>query len=141
MPFGQKTKSIKQKQYCNKFKKDFTNGPHQKSLKKKKKKPLKALHPISMQCGSPRGCQTCRGSGKTLYGGLSGTLPLPSFQIFGNHCGAKGLRALQQEVTVSVGLELPALGPRSWRIKSEHVTLCGSCRAAPITDRETEFWQ
>ena len=37
MPFGQKTKSIKQKQYCNKFKKDFTNGPHQKSLKKKKK--------------------------------------------------------------------------------------------------------
>ena len=28
----------KQKQYCNKFNLDFKNGPHQKSLKKKKKK-------------------------------------------------------------------------------------------------------
>ena len=26
---------IKQKQYCNKFNKDFKNGPHQKNLKKK----------------------------------------------------------------------------------------------------------
>ena len=34
MPRSQKTK--KQKQYCNKFNKDFKNGPHQKkkSLKK-----------------------------------------------------------------------------------------------------------
>ena len=29
--------NIKQKQYCNKFNKDFKNGPHQKVLKKKKK--------------------------------------------------------------------------------------------------------
>ena len=28
--------NIKQKKYCNKFNKDFKNGPHQKSLKKKK---------------------------------------------------------------------------------------------------------
>ena len=38
MPHGQKTQNIKQKQYCNKFNKDFKNGPQQKkSLKKKKK--------------------------------------------------------------------------------------------------------
>ena len=30
-------KNIKQKQYCNKFSKDFKNGPHQKISKKKKK--------------------------------------------------------------------------------------------------------
>ena len=30
--------NIKQKQYCNKFNKDFKNGPHQKILKKKKRK-------------------------------------------------------------------------------------------------------
>ena len=30
---GPKNQNIKQKQYCNKFKKDFKNGPH---LKKKK---------------------------------------------------------------------------------------------------------
>ena len=35
MPHGQKNQNIKQKQYCNKFKKDFKNGPHQKNLKKK----------------------------------------------------------------------------------------------------------
>ena len=29
--------NIKQKQYCNKFNKDFKNGPHQKVLKKKRK--------------------------------------------------------------------------------------------------------
>ena len=29
---------VKQKQYCNKFNKDFKNGSHQKNLKKKKKK-------------------------------------------------------------------------------------------------------
>ena len=34
---GPKHQSIKQKQYCNKFSKDFKNGPHQKILKKKKK--------------------------------------------------------------------------------------------------------
>ena len=32
-----KDQNIKQKQYCNKFNKDFTKGPHQKNLKKKKK--------------------------------------------------------------------------------------------------------
>ena len=34
---GPKNQNIKQKQYCNKFNKDFKNGLHQKkSLKKKK---------------------------------------------------------------------------------------------------------
>ena len=33
---GPKNQNIKQKQYCNKFNKDFKNGPHQKVLKKKK---------------------------------------------------------------------------------------------------------
>ena len=34
-----KNKNIKQKQYCNKFNKDFKNGPHQKKkiFKKKQK--------------------------------------------------------------------------------------------------------
>ena len=35
-----KTQNLKQKQYCNKFKKDFKNGPYQKkkpNLKKKKR--------------------------------------------------------------------------------------------------------
>ena len=31
-----KNQNMKQKQYCNKLKKDCKNGPHQKSLKKKK---------------------------------------------------------------------------------------------------------
>ena len=31
-----KNQNIKQKQYCNKFNKDFKNGPDQKILKKKK---------------------------------------------------------------------------------------------------------
>ena len=34
---GPKNKNIKQKQYCNKFNKDFKNGPHQKKKKKFKK--------------------------------------------------------------------------------------------------------
>ena len=29
-----KNQNIKQKQYCNKFNKDFKNGPHQKKKKK-----------------------------------------------------------------------------------------------------------
>ena len=32
-----KNQNIKQKQYCNKFKKDFKNGPHQKKKIFKKK--------------------------------------------------------------------------------------------------------
>ena len=32
-----KNQNIKQKQYCNKFNKDFKNGPHQKEKKKRKK--------------------------------------------------------------------------------------------------------
>ena len=38
---GPKNQDIKQKQYCNKFNKDFKNGPHQKKkiLKKKKRGP------------------------------------------------------------------------------------------------------
>ena len=31
-----KIQNIKQKQYCNKFSKDFSNGPHQKKKKKPK---------------------------------------------------------------------------------------------------------
>ena len=31
MPCGQKIQNIKQKQYCNKFSKDFKNGPHKKN--------------------------------------------------------------------------------------------------------------
>ena len=31
-----KNQNIKQKQYCNKFDKDFKNGPHQKILKQNK---------------------------------------------------------------------------------------------------------
>ena len=36
MSLGQKNQNIRQKQYCNKFNKDFKNGPHQnkKILKK-----------------------------------------------------------------------------------------------------------
>ena len=33
-----KTQNIKQKQYCNKFNKDFKTGPHQKRNLKKEKK-------------------------------------------------------------------------------------------------------
>ena len=29
---GPKNENIKQKQYCNRFNKDFKNGPHQKNL-------------------------------------------------------------------------------------------------------------
>ena len=36
-----KSQNIKEKQYCNKFNKDFTNAPHQKNLKKKKSKVVK----------------------------------------------------------------------------------------------------
>ena len=41
MPSDQKnkTQNIKQKQCCNKFNKDFINGPHQKKKKKKEIKP------------------------------------------------------------------------------------------------------
>ena len=38
-----KPKNIKQKQYCNKFNKDFKNGPHQKKKSLKKKKTLSSL--------------------------------------------------------------------------------------------------
>ena len=32
----QKTKTPKQKQYCNKFSEDFKNGPHKKKKKKRR---------------------------------------------------------------------------------------------------------
>ena len=38
MPHSQKYQSIEQKQYCNKFNKDFKNGPHQKKKNLKKKR-------------------------------------------------------------------------------------------------------
>ena len=34
MPQGQQTEHKQQKQYCNKFNKDFKNGPHQKKFYK-----------------------------------------------------------------------------------------------------------
>ena len=34
---GASTQNIKQKQYCNKFNKNFKNGPHQQNLKKKER--------------------------------------------------------------------------------------------------------
>ena len=37
MPRGQKYQNIKQKQCCNKFNKDFKDGPHQKISKIKKR--------------------------------------------------------------------------------------------------------
>ena len=37
---GPKNQNIKQKQYCNKFSKDFENDPHQKNLKKKSHWPI-----------------------------------------------------------------------------------------------------
>ena len=36
-----KNQNIKQKEYCNKFNKDFKNGPHQKKKKKTFKKEKK----------------------------------------------------------------------------------------------------
>ena len=36
--WGPKNQNIKQKQYCNKFSKDFKNGPHQKIFRKEEDK-------------------------------------------------------------------------------------------------------
>ena len=36
MSCGQKNQNIEKSQYCNKFNKDFKNGPHQKKIFKKK---------------------------------------------------------------------------------------------------------
>ena len=41
----------KRKQYCNKFNKDFKNGPHKKKLKKKTHK-NKRIFPVSGITGS-----------------------------------------------------------------------------------------
>ena len=38
MPWGQKTKTKKQKRYHNKFNKDIKNGPHQKVKNNKQTK-------------------------------------------------------------------------------------------------------
>ena len=38
---GPKKQNMKQKQYCNKFNKDFKNGPHQKIFLKKEKLEMK----------------------------------------------------------------------------------------------------
>ena len=38
MPWGQKNQNIRQKQYCNRFNKDFEkDDPHQRILKKKER--------------------------------------------------------------------------------------------------------
>ena len=44
MLHGQKNQNIKQKQYHNKFNKDFKNDPHQK----KKKNPLKEIFKLTL---------------------------------------------------------------------------------------------
>ena len=41
MSRGKINQNIKQKQYYNKFNKDFKNGPHQKKKKKKERKKTK----------------------------------------------------------------------------------------------------
>ena len=38
MPHASKNRNIKPKQNCNKFVKDLKNSPHQKNIKKKKKR-------------------------------------------------------------------------------------------------------
>ena len=46
MPWGPKPKNVKQRQYCDKFNKDFKNGPH-------KKKSLKTLKTIGSLLNKP----------------------------------------------------------------------------------------
>lgn len=76
--------------------------------------PLQALSSVSMQVlltgvsedGGPAGVQ------KGCYMGPGMALcPLPAFQIFGNHHGKRDSGVCIQEDTLSVRLELPALGP------------------------------
>ena len=42
---AKKTKMLKQKEYCNKFNKDFKNGPYPKKNKKQKTKNLSPIEP------------------------------------------------------------------------------------------------
>ena len=45
----QKKQNVKQKQYCNKFYKDFKNGPHQKkSILKKEFQEEKFIHNVKI---------------------------------------------------------------------------------------------
>ena len=48
MPWQPGNRNIKQKKYCNKFKKDFKNGPHQNNLKKNKAYPFFFLCAVSV---------------------------------------------------------------------------------------------
>ena len=59
---------IEQKQCCDKFNKDFGNGPHQKQLKKKKKDSEQLPHPPKFSHAAP----------------LESILP--SVSTIGNHC-------------------------------------------------------
>ena len=43
MPRGQENQNIKQKQYCNKFNKDFKSGPHQKNKQTNKQNQNQSL--------------------------------------------------------------------------------------------------
>ena len=45
-----KIQNIKQKQYCNKFSKDFSNSPHQKKKKKNLKKKTKPKNNDNVVC-------------------------------------------------------------------------------------------
>ena len=49
---GPKNQNIKQKQYCNKFNKDFKNGPHQKKKILKKPKAYLILYPNNCSLGN-----------------------------------------------------------------------------------------
>ena len=50
---GASNQNIKQKQYCNKFSKNFKNGPHQQNLKKK----YRSFHGSDKRRGNH--CETC----------------------------------------------------------------------------------
>ena len=84
---GPKNQNIKQKQYCNKFNKDFKNGPHQKRKEKKKEIPESALS-LSM-CGYSEKAVICK-AGRELSPGtkFEGTLILdfPASKIVKKKC-------------------------------------------------------
>ena len=68
MPCDHKTKNVKQKQYCNKFTKDFKNGPH-------KKKPFKTNKQTNKQNTSIWKTQQSRHSYSLLTVGRRPALP------------------------------------------------------------------
>ena len=64
---------MKQNQYCNKFNKDFKNGPHQKTKKKKKKRNLDQSAMATESDVAPDvSSQSCHDDGKWDKGELLG---------------------------------------------------------------------